>query len=493
MRNRKQKDSREKNRIALCLRRILLLYLSYVFVCLVIPPLFHRTANEINGQAVEALAEQEARQAQEENLSEQAGMLPAQAEPSPQERALCIDNNMDALLWRLRLIEAAQERIVLATFDFRDDNSGQDMMAVLFQAAERGVEVQIVVDGINGTLWLNGSRHFRELAAHENVQVRLYNPINFLKPWRVNYRMHDKYLIADDFAWILGGRNTDDLFLGNYAESCNDDRDILVYETVPGEGVSYRQLQAYYEQIWNLPCARPYRGGNHTEGWLAAHYQEVRRKYPEAFTEPEWEQETFETESVVLCTNPAGAENKQPVLWERMMEEMKRADDILIQTPYIICSEKMYQDLTDVTQSASKVEVITNAVEGGANPFGCTDYLNQKKKIRETGLHVYEYLGPQALHTKTILAGDSVSFVGSCNLDMRSVYLDTEMMLRIDSPALNAAIREQAEGLKAMSRHVSPDGTTVDGEDYRPVSQNMGKKALYGILRIVIIPFRHLL
>jgi len=466
--NRKRKDSgkRKKNKTAIFLKRFFLLYFLYVLICLVVPPLFHRTA--------------------ERNTD-------GQSASSPQERVLCIDNNMDALLWRLRLIEAAQERIVLTTFDFRDDNSGQDMMAALFHAAERGVDVQIVVDGINGTLWLSGSGHFRELAAHENVQVRLYNPIDLLRPWKINYRMHDKYLIADDLAWILGGRNTDDLFLGNYVDSYNDDRDILVYETVPGKGSSYRQLQAYYERLWDLPCVEPYRGGSFTGGWLETHYQEVRRRYPEAFTEPEWEEETFETESIVLCTNPVDAENKRPELWERMMEEMERADDILIQTPYIICDKKMYRDLADAAQNASKIEVITNAVEGGANPFGCTDYLNHKKKIRETGLNVYEYTGPQALHTKTILAGDSISFVGSCNLDMRSVYLDTEMMLRIDSPALNAAIREQAEELKSMSRHMFPDGTAMDGANYRPVSQNMGKRALYGVLRIVIIPFRHLL
>ena len=46
--------------------------------------------------------------------------------------------------------------------------------------------------------------------------------------------------------------------------------------------------------------------------------------------------------------------------------------------------------------------------------------------------YVYEYVGTQALHTKTVLAGDTLSIVGSCNLDMRSVYLDTEMMLFIE-------------------------------------------------------------
>ena len=76
---------------------------------------------------------------------------------------------------------------------------------------------------------------------------------------------------------------------------------------------------------------------------------------------------------------------------------------------------------------------------------------------------------------------------------MRSVYLDTEMMLVIDSPELNAALREQAEGLQAKSRHVSPDGAGENGAEYQPVEQGLGKKIFYGGLRVLIIPIRHLL
>ena len=65
-----------------------------------------------------------------------------------QERILNIENNVDALVWRLRLIESAKENIMLSIFDFRDDNSGQDMMAALLNAADRGVKVQILVDGM---------------------------------------------------------------------------------------------------------------------------------------------------------------------------------------------------------------------------------------------------------------------------------------------------------------------------------------------------------
>lgn len=447
------------------IKKVFLLWIVYAVICVVIPPLFHKTTV---GQ---------------ETVYNYGG--------EQQERVLSINDNMDALIWRLRLIEEAQESVILCTFDFRDDDSGRDMMAALFQAAERGVDVRIMVDGINGMLYLTGSRNFRELAEHENVQVKLYNPVNLLLPWKVNYRMHDKYLIADDFAYILGGRNTNNLFLGDYADSYNEDRDILVYETVAGKGKSYLQLQGYFEEIWNLPCARSYERTAYRKGVLEEYYRELKTKYPEVFEEIDWEKETVEAKGIELCTNPMEPENKQPLLWDRLFAELSRGEDILIQTPYIICSRNMYRDLADL--SPYGVEIITNAVESGANPFGCTDYLNQKERIYRTGVHVYEYLGTQALHTKTILVGECVSIVGSCNLDMRSIYLDTEMMLIIESEELNGLLRSQAEELKRQSRHVYPDGTATDGINYNPLEQGIWKKIFYGVLRVLIIPFRHLL
>ena len=114
-----------QKKLLLYAKRIFILWLIYVVVCVIIPPLFHQS------------------------VIDETSFSHVFSGRTAEERVRSIDNNMDALLWRLRLIEAAQERLVLATFDFRDDNSGRDMMAALFQAAERGVEVQILVDGIN--------------------------------------------------------------------------------------------------------------------------------------------------------------------------------------------------------------------------------------------------------------------------------------------------------------------------------------------------------
>lgn len=62
------------------------------------------------------------------------------------ERIRCIDDNEEALLWRLRMIEAAKKSIVLSTFDLRADESGTDLLAALNHAAQKGVEIKLLID-----------------------------------------------------------------------------------------------------------------------------------------------------------------------------------------------------------------------------------------------------------------------------------------------------------------------------------------------------------
>ena len=132
-------------------------------------------------------------------------------------------------------------------------------------------------------------------------------------------------------------------------------------------------------------------------------------------------------------------------------------------------------------------------MENGTNPWGCTDYLNNKNKILATGADIYEVMNDYALHTKAVLVDDNLSIIGSYNLDMRSTYLDTELMLVVDSRELNARIREQLEHYKEESIEVLSDGTETVNPLYREQKLNVMKKISYGALRILTIPFRHLL
>ena len=141
----------------------------------------------------------------------------------------CLDDNTQALVYRLALIESAQRELIMTTFDMSDGESGQDLMAAMLQAADRGVRIRLMVDGINAWLKLEKSDLFGAFPPL-NIEIRFYNPIRLTKLWKLNYRMHDKYLIADDKAYILGGRNSNNLFWEHTEDTYNIDRDLYVLE-----------------------------------------------------------------------------------------------------------------------------------------------------------------------------------------------------------------------------------------------------------------------
>ncbi len=409
-----------------------------------------------------------------------------------QERVKSIESADDALLWRLRLIESAEKEIVFSTFDLRADGSGQDMMAALYGAAQRGVQVRMIVDGLNGFLHLQNSGVLRALAAEENVEVRFYDPVDLLRPWKLNYRLHDKYLIADGDKYILGGRNTNDLFLGSYQEKQNIDRDVLVVSD-GGEGSSVTQLLTYFDSVWSQPENQTIKGkaSSQTDA-LQERYAALCAVYEKEFTAVDWEAETTVVARVSLLSGSPRAEAKAPELWDALVRLMEQGDDILLQTPYIICNNKMYDDLEQLAGSR-QVRVLTNAVENGANPSGCSDYLREKQNILSRGIDVYEVVCGQSLHTKTILIGNDLSIVGSFNADMRSAYLDTELMLVIESEEVNAALRQAEEPYIAQSSLALHDGGTEYGVQFEEVTLPWAKRALYEGLSIVQRPVRHLL
>lgn len=414
------------------------------------------------------------------------------------EKILCIDDNEEALLWRLRMIGSAKKSIVLVTFDFRTDQSGTAIMAALYDAAERGVEIQILIDGIYQLVFLNNNDTFDAFSMHENIEVRFYNPILLKNIYRVNYRMHDKYLMIDDTMYLLGGRNTNDIFLGEREKGMNEDRDILVYETIPGKGESFQQLRNYFYEIWNESCVEPYAAHvrdkvlEEEKVKLKKKYCELKEKYADIGMYEQWEEVTWEANKITLLTNGTKPQNRQPRVLYAMQQVAAGGKDIIIQTPYAICNKYMYSVLEDM-ESTAEVKLILNAVEKGSNPWGCTDYLNNKEKILDTGVDVYELMNKHAVHTKTVLIDDRLSMIGSYNLDMRSTYLDTELMLVIDSEELNEHLREMAQEYMERSREVSSDGTVKDGAEYKERELPAKKKTFYAVLRVVIRGVRHLL
>lgn len=415
------------------------------------------------------------------------------------ERVACVEDNSAALLWRLRLIGAARREIILSTFEFHADESGRDVLAALLAAADRGVKVRVLIDGLSGFKNLTGNAWFKALAAHPNAEIRVYGPLDPALPWQLQTRMHDKYLIADDSLYLLGGRNTFDLFLGDYVQDQNIDRELLVWNTAPAPGSSLAQLRAYFEGVWALGCTKPYtcehagKKVRQAAADLAQRYSGLEETLGESLALPDLAPLTLAANKVTLVANPAGPVNKEPWVWHTITRLAAGAGDVVIQTPYIICSSEMYGDLAALCAGAGRVRIVTNAVESGANLFGCTDYLNQKANILATGAQVHEFSGAHSMHTKTVLVDDRLSLVGSYNMDMRSTYLDTELMLAVDCEALNAQLRADAEGQIAQSRVPLAEGGFEYGPAFPYPEYPAGKRALHSLMRLVAPLIRHLM
>lgn len=441
----------------------LALLLCYVLGCLLLPPAFRPKAQE-----------------------------PELRTGASGERVACIDDNRNALIWRLRMIENAEEEIIISTFGFSTGSSGRDILCALHAAAERGVQVRLLLDGFHGTKTMRSSEEFQTLAAMPNVSLRLYNELNLLQPWKANYRMHDKYLIVDSEMYMLGGRNTNDLFLGDYSSTPNIDRDILVWGS--GADGSLGQLRAYFDTVWTQPDCRIYEGkdSQSAQGSLRSRYENLHELYPDAFGFTDWEGQTMPANAVTVLSGNAGVGTKAPDVWKQLCAYMEQGQDILIQTPYVICSKEMYADLKRLSNSRT-ITILTNSPETGANPFGCADYLNKRDDILDTGAAILEYAGDHSLHAKTILIDDNISIVGSFNLDMRSAYIDTETMLVIDCPALNAQLRDGTAEMAQRSLHISPDGTEAPGSSYKKAVLPFWNRLGITLLRTVEGLFRHLL
>lgn len=422
------------------------------------------------------------------------------------DRAGIIETNEGAWEERMRLLSRAEERIVLATFDMRPGESTKDILAVLLNRADAGVQVKILVDGLSGLLRMEGKEMFYALSSHPNVEIRLYNKPNLLTPWKLQGRMHDKYVIVDEKAYLLGGRNTFDYFIGTYTDkNVSLDREVLVYNTQPGNlSSSLYELEAYFKGVWNQKECRPFHEDERLaekekvreqRAMLEERFRSLLGSHPNLFDESwDYEAHTYETGAVRLLSNPTAIYSKEPVLFYQMTRLMEEARErVVIQSPYVVCNDYMYGRLRELKEKVPDTRLILNAVENGDNFVASSDYLRHKEEIWDTGITLYEYDGGISNHGKSILIDDDLSLIGSYNLDLRSSYLDTELMLVIESKELNRELEGYMMAMEADSRKV------LDGKNYEipahltPAKAPLWKRAAWKIFGFVIQPFRGLI
>ena len=163
----------------------------------------------------------------------------------------------DAFVARVLLAKSAVRSIDAQYYIWKLDHTGTLLLAALWDAANRGVRVRLLLDD-QGSAGLDPT--LATLAAHKNIEVRLFNPLvhrrarwaNYLFDFgRVNHRMHNKSFTVDNQVTIVGGRNVGDEYFGAGSGSIYDDFDIM------GVGPMVNEVSGEFDLYWNSASAYP--------------------------------------------------------------------------------------------------------------------------------------------------------------------------------------------------------------------------------------------
>ena len=424
------------------------------------------------------------------------------------DRAAIIEDSDEALEVRLHMIEQAKESILFSTFSIKTDRASEEVCAALYAAANRGVKVKMLIDGLSGEFDMKRAPMYYALGAHDNVEIRYYNSLNLLKPWTVNGRLHDKYLVVDDQLLLLGGRNTSNYFVGTYNENVlSYDREVFVYNTEYGRedntSVIYQVID-YFQSIYfaevvhteyeNAPLFKK-EAIKEAAVMLQDTYDSMRRDRPELFlTDADYYDYTIATNRITLVYNPTHILSKEPYVWYTLCQLMENAKEcVYIQTPYAVLNDVMYENLASVGKDIDQFSILLNSIAVGDNICASADYILNKDKINDTGVTVYEFHGDHSMHNKSVLIDHNISIIGSFNFDMRSSYINTETMLVIHGEEFNKELSENIQAMEEKSYELNSEGHYIFKEDVEMKEISPKKDTILAVLPYVLYPFRFLL
>jgi cardiolipin synthase C len=412
-----------------------------------------------------------------------------------------LDRNLLALTARLALADEAASTLDVQYFIWQDDASGHLVAKRLLAAADRGVKVRLLLDDFTVS---SGRGEIIKLDAHPRIEVRTFNPwatrgsrfataVEFLaSPYRLNRRMHNKSFIADQRFAIIGGRNIGDRYFGIYKPFVQNDLDVLM------AGPTVAEVAHTFDEYWNsantFPVVLFARDDRPRQPIEATHREvnaavqsaaEVLNSFP---LEPtDWSDYLEE----LVGTFAAG---RSRLLWEspnifdptreRLYTQFKQLvagarREVLISSPYFIPYEEFRALLRQLVARGVRVAVVTNSLATNNHVVAHTGYRRWRREILASGVELYElradaaalalYVTPPVasralgLHTKAVVIDGQLAFIGSPNVDPRSMVLNTEIGVVGDSDEL-------AKQLSALiTRDMAPENAwrvTMDEEGW---------------------------
>lgn len=317
----------------------------------------------------------------------------------------------------LAAISEARESVQLETYIYSDGAVGREVREALRAAAQRGVRVQVLVDAIGS--WLLPADFFQPVVA-AGGEVRRFNPIH---PLRFGVRDHRKLLICDEAVVFIGGFNLADEYCGDGISCGWCDLGIQIEDPVLAA-----RLAASFIELFALADFEK-------RSWLQ--FLAFRRR---------GRQKKIASGGLLLCQPGRGASPFQLSLYR----DLNHGRTVRIVSPYFLPTRRLRRDLIRVSRLGGRVQLILPAkTDVTVSRFAAWSLY---RRLLKSGIEIYEYQ-PQILHAKLICI-DAAVYVGSSNLDIRSLNLNYELMLRLEDPASAASARAIVERLLDQSRKI---------------------------------------
>jgi len=398
----------------------------------------------------------------------------------------------DAFAARALLAAAAEKSLDVQYYIWHGDLIGYLLFEALWQAADRGVRVRLLLDD-NNTAGLDET--IAALDAHPNIEVRLYNPLfhrgfrplNYVTDFtRVNRRMHNKSFTADNQATIVGGRNVGDEYFGAGSGVGFKDLDVIA------TGAVVPEVSRTFDLYWNSQSAYPAASlvGSASSDAAPA----LKRKFESVRANPEatayvkalrdttlvrdllvgelpldWASVQLLRDDPAKTLDTSG--RKDVLLLSAMLQAVGRpAKSFDLVSPYLVPGKHGTKAIVGLAKQGVRVRILTNSLAATDVSAVHAGYAKRRDELLDAGVRLYE-LKPTAgreearekkgiggsssasLHAKTFALDGTRIFVGSFNFDERSALLNTEMGLLIDSPALAERLVKSFDGDVPLSAY----------------------------------------
>ncbi|MGA2852639.1 MAG: phosphatidylserine/phosphatidylglycerophosphate/cardiolipin synthase family protein [Verrucomicrobiota bacterium] len=303
----------------------------------------------------------------------------------------------------LAAIDAARQSVCLEIYTFEDSPLGREFAVALVRARGRGVRVRVLVDAIGSVLLSND---FWDALREAGGEVRVFNPVDLR---RVTIRNHRKLLVCDGRVAFVGGFNISPEYEGDGINDGWCDVGLKIEGPLAGE------LASSFDEMFERAEFRHKR---------FMHWRKFHAKKVVALPKEQ-----------LLFSGPG--RGRSPFK-QSLRRDLAAAKDVRIMVAYFLPPRRLRRALARVVRNGGRVQLI---LAGKSDvPLSRLAAQSLYRRFLRAGVEIYEYQ-PQILHAKLVIV-DDVIYIGSSNLDTRSLQINYELMIRFEDAALAAQARE---------------------------------------------------